>query len=97
MSVCRLDKIGTWAVWCKSQKYFPDTPEIQANLSVPCDRILGIKIKKGLPMTTYDRILKAQQEARALQSIKDKQVIERMFSNNARPLNNKYLLEKEEN
>jgi hypothetical protein len=48
-------------------------------------------------MTTYDRILKAQQEARALQSINDKQVIERMFSNNPRPLNNQYLLEKEEN
>ena len=75
-----------------------DTPEKQANLSVPYDRILGIKInKKGSPMTTYDRILKAQQEARALQSIKDKQVIERMFSNNARPLNNDYELKKVEN
>jgi hypothetical protein len=48
-------------------------------------------------MNTYDRILKAQQEARALQSIKDKQVIEAMFSNNSRPLNNAHLLQKEEN
>ena len=48
-------------------------------------------------MTTYDRILKAQQEARALQSIKDKQVIEAMFSSNSRPLNNAHLLQKEEN
>ena len=48
-------------------------------------------------MTTYDRILKAQQEARALQSIKDKQVIERMFATSSRPLNNSNLLKKEEN
>jgi hypothetical protein len=75
-----------------------DTPCQDLTFGRVCDRILGIKInKKGLQMTTYDRILKAQQEARALQSIKDKQVIERMFSNNPRPLNNQYLLEKEEN
>ena len=48
-------------------------------------------------MTTYDRILKAQQEARALQSIKDKKVVEAMFSTNPRPLNNTNLLTKEEN
>lgn len=48
-------------------------------------------------MTTYDRILKAQQEARALQSIKDKAIVEAMFSSSARPLNNDYLLQKEEN
>ena len=48
-------------------------------------------------MTTYDRILKAQQEARALQSIKDKKVVEAMFSTSSRPLNNSHLLSKEEN
>lgn len=48
-------------------------------------------------MSTFDRILKAQQEARALQSIKDKKVIEAMFSNNPRPLNNDYELKKVEN
>ena len=31
--------------WCKSQKYFPDTPENRANLSVVGARILGIEIK----------------------------------------------------
>lgn len=48
-------------------------------------------------MTTYDRILKAQQEQREKQSLRDKQVIERMFATNSRPLNNEYLLMKEEN
>jgi hypothetical protein len=48
-------------------------------------------------VSTFDRILKAQQEARALQSIKDKKVIEAMFSNNPRPLNNDYELKKVEN
>ena len=48
-------------------------------------------------MDTYNRILKAQQEARELRSIKDKAIIEAMFSNNSRPLNNNYLLAKEEN
>ncbi len=48
-------------------------------------------------MSTFDRILKAQQEARALQSIKDKKVIEAMFSNNPRPLNNDNELKKVEN
>jgi hypothetical protein len=48
-------------------------------------------------MSTFDRILKAQQEARALQSIKDKKVIEAMFSSNPRPLNNDYELKKVEN
>jgi hypothetical protein len=48
-------------------------------------------------MTTYERI-KAEQEAkRALQSIKDKAIVEAMFSTNNRPLNNSYLLQKEEN
>jgi hypothetical protein len=48
-------------------------------------------------MDTYNRILKAQQEKRALQSIKDKAIVEAMFSNNNRPLNNSNLLAKEEN
>jgi len=48
-------------------------------------------------MSTFDRILKEQQEKRIAQSIKDKAVIEAMFSNNNRPLNNAYLLKKEEN
>ena len=48
-------------------------------------------------MTTFDRILKAQQEQRKLQSVKDKAVIEAMFSNNSRPLNNNHELKKVEN
>jgi hypothetical protein len=48
-------------------------------------------------MSTFDRILKEQQEKRIAQSVKDKAVIEAMFSNNNRPLNNAYLLMKEEN
>lgn len=63
-------------------------------MSVPSDRILGIKIKKGFTMNTFDRILKAQQEQREKQSLKDKKVIEAMFSNNNRNLNNNYLLNK---
>jgi hypothetical protein len=48
-------------------------------------------------MDTYNRILKAQQEQREKQSLRDKQVIERMFATNSRPLNNAHLLKKEEN
>jgi hypothetical protein len=48
-------------------------------------------------MSTFDRILKEQQDKRIAQSLKDKAVIESMFSNNNRPLNNSYLLKKEEN
>ena len=48
-------------------------------------------------MNTYDRILKQQQEARELRSIKDKAIVEVMFSTNNRPLTNDYLLAKEEN
>ena len=48
-------------------------------------------------MNTYDRILKEQQEKRIAQSIKDKAVIESMFSNNSRPLNNNHELKKVEN
>ena len=48
-------------------------------------------------MTTYDRILKAQREQREKQSLRDKAIIERMFSTNNRPLTNDYLLMKEEN
>ena len=45
-------------------------------------------------MNTFDRILKAQQEQREKQSLKDKKVIEAMFSNTNRNLNNSYLLNK---
>lgn len=48
-------------------------------------------------MSTFDRILKAQQEQREKQSLKDKAVIEAMFSNNSRPLNNQHELKKVEN
>ena len=48
-------------------------------------------------MSTFDRILKEQQDKRIAQSLKDKAVIESMFSNNNRSLNNTYLLQKEEN
>ena len=43
-------------------------------------------------MDTYNRILKEQQEKRIAQSEKDKKVIEAMFSNSNRNLNNSYLL-----
>lgn len=45
-------------------------------------------------MTTFERIQKAQQEQRLIQSAKDKKIVEAMFSNNPRPLNNSYLLGK---
>jgi hypothetical protein len=45
-------------------------------------------------MNTFDRILKAQEEQRKIQREKDKKVIEAMFSNNSRSLNNNYLLNK---
>ena len=48
-------------------------------------------------MSTFDRILKEQQEKRIAQSIKDKAVIEAMFSNNNRSLNNNHELKKVEN
>ena len=48
-------------------------------------------------MSTLDRILKEQQEKRIAQSLKDKAVIESMFSNNNRPLNNNHELKKVEN
>jgi hypothetical protein len=48
-------------------------------------------------MDTYNRILKEQQVKREAQRIKDKAIVEAMFSNNNRPLNNSYLLTKEEN
>jgi hypothetical protein len=48
-------------------------------------------------MDTYNRILKEQEERRIAQRVKDKAIVESMFSNNARPLNNEYLLMKEEN
>lgn len=48
-------------------------------------------------MSTFDRILKAQQEQREKQSLRDKQIVDSMFSNTNRSLNNNYLLKKEEN
>jgi hypothetical protein len=48
-------------------------------------------------MDTYNRILKEQQEKRIAQSIKDKAVIESMFSNKNRSLNNNHELKKVEN
>jgi len=48
-------------------------------------------------MDTYNRILKEQQEKRIAQSLKDKAVIESMFSNNNRSLNNNHELKKVEN
>ena len=48
-------------------------------------------------MNTLERIQKEQAERRLAQSIKDKKVVEAMFSNNSRPLNNAHLLQKEEN
>jgi hypothetical protein len=48
-------------------------------------------------MNTFERIQKEQAEKRIAQRIKDKVIVEAMFSNNPRPLNNAYLLSKEEN
>jgi hypothetical protein len=48
-------------------------------------------------MSTFDRILKEQEQKRIAQRIKDKAVIEAMFSNNNRPLNNQHELKKVEN
>ena len=48
-------------------------------------------------MNTLDRIRKEQEAKRLLQSAKDKAIVEAMFSNNNRPLNNAHLLSKEEN
>ena len=48
-------------------------------------------------MDTYNRILKEQEERRIAQRVKDKAIVEAMFSNNPRPLNNEYILAKEEN
>lgn len=48
-------------------------------------------------MNTLERIQKEQAEKRAIQSIKDKVIVEAMFSSSSRPLNNSYLLTKEEN
>jgi hypothetical protein len=48
-------------------------------------------------MNTLDRIRQEQQERYAKKRITDKAIVEAMFSNHSRPLNNQYLLEKEEN
>ena len=48
-------------------------------------------------MNTFDRILKEQQEKRIAQRIKDKKIVEAMFSNNSRSLNNLHELRKVEN
>lgn len=54
-------------------------------------------LTKEQTMNTLDRIRKEQEAKRALQSIKDKAIVEAMFSTNNRPLNNAHLLAKEEN
>ena len=48
-------------------------------------------------MNTLERIQAEQAERRLAQSIKDKKVVEAMFSNSPRPLNNNYELKKVEN
>ena len=48
-------------------------------------------------MNTLERIRAEQQARYAIQLENNKAKIEAMFSNNARPLNNSYLLTKEEN
>ena len=48
-------------------------------------------------MNTLERIRKEQAERRLAQSAKDKKVVEAMFANHSRPLNNSYLLGKVEN
>ena len=48
-------------------------------------------------MNTLERIQKEQAEKRAIQSIKDKAIVEAMFSTTSRPLNNSNLLMKAEN
>jgi hypothetical protein len=53
--------------------------------------------KKGVhKMDTLNRIRKEQEERRIAQRVKDKAIVEAMFSNNPRPLNNAYLLEQHE-
>ena len=48
-------------------------------------------------MNTLERIRLEQQERYAKQREANQAKIEAMFSNNVRPLNNAYLLQKEEN
>jgi hypothetical protein len=48
-------------------------------------------------MDTLNRIRQEQQERYAKEREANKAKIDAMFSNNARPLNNSYLLTKEEN
>jgi hypothetical protein len=48
-------------------------------------------------MNTLERIQKEQAERRLAQQARDKAIVESMFSNNSRSLNNSYLLQKEEN
>lgn len=72
-----------------------DTPCLDLILSVIACRIRSIRNKqKGSKMSTFDRILKAQQEQRKIQREKDKLVVEAMFSNTHRPINNEYELRK---
>jgi hypothetical protein len=48
-------------------------------------------------MNTLERIQAEQAERRLAQSIKDKAIVEAMFSSSPRPLNNSHLLQKAEN
>ena len=60
--------------------------------------LLLYKLKKGThQMNTLERIQKEQAERRLANQARDKAIVEAMFSNNPRPLNNDYLLGKVEN
>jgi hypothetical protein len=65
-------------------------------VSPPCYTCYITTTRKGYKMTTYDRILKEQEEKRIAQRERDRAKIEAMYSSNSRPLNNAYLLEQHE-
>ena len=58
-----------FGAWPKSQKYFPDTPENRANLSVVGARILGIEINKERSDTMTLDEYKAYVEAQRKESL----------------------------
>ena len=69
-----------------------------ASLSSPPKSVTEIILSIGMDkMDTYNRILKAQQEKRAAQSLRDREIVEAMFANHMRPLNNSHLLKKADN
>jgi hypothetical protein len=64
----------------------------------PPKSVTEITLRIGMDkMDTFNRILKAQQEQREIQALKDKKVVEAMFANHMRPLNNSHLLKKADN